>query len=973
MIFIFIVFFLASLALGAIPLTDLSVKLLTGVDLKAVGTGNVSVSAAFTHGGRLAGIVAVCGEIGRGIAPVIIAQILLPDYPPGQLFGLIALVLGRYCFAQGGGITNVTWGLFVYSPWVTLSIAITGVTLWQLAVRLCPQYPDQARRWGGSLGCLTGAGWIWFWHQWPQPLPLSGLEVLAGGILSILIVAINLRQADDLALVRTQSLVSLKQRLQGQIHGNKATRLAELQQAGFPVPVGWVIPATLSSPTPDQTSVTPTLNISRLIRSLTPHFPLIVRSSAIGEDSDSNSAAGQYLTIGPVNKPLELQDAIDRCIQSYWQPPAIAYRQHRNLTHTGIAILIQPYLTGEVSGVLFTRHPLDGGSQMIIEALPGNAETVVTGQVTPLHLEIDISPDHGSLEQQLNPGESSRPSWLTLDLITQLVEQGKALEAFFHGIPQDIEWTWDGKTLWILQSRPITNLRPIWTRTIAAEVIPGAIHPLTWSINRPLTCGVWGNIFTLVLGEKAQSLDFTETATLLGSHAYFNATLLGEIFRMMGLPEQGLEFLIRGQKMGKPPIKNILPSLPGLWRLIQKEFSLVQDFERDETDIFRPALQQLAQVEYQHFAPEPNPDLISPQTLLRQIENILEWLKPITYYNILGPIGLAIRRSIFQVPESWLPTETYPEIRSIQDLQTLATKLTPSHSDPEISQSFADDPTLQQEFNSWLSEYGYLSEVGTDISVLTWREEPEKFQTLLWTLHQKNDLSTQKTLKSSPQTSWERWRFSQCQKQSLIKGKIAEIYSRFLAHLRWHFLELETYGLNAQILDQPGDIFYLHLSEIQAWINQGETTELKPNIHRRREALARDRQRSVPMIVYGNLLPEITTEPQVMANTAILQGIPASAGTVEGVIKICHSTATIISEPDAILVVPYTDAGWIPLLLQAKAIIAEVGGQLSHGAIIAREYGIPAIMNLTHATTLLQEGERVRVNGYRGTVERVPE
>ncbi|MCZ0902523.1 hypothetical protein ON021_21705, partial [Microcoleus sp. HI-ES] len=84
-----------------------------------------------------------------------------------------------------------------------------------------------------------------------------------------------------------------------------------------------------------------------------------------------------------------------------------------------------------------------------------------------------------------------------------------------------------------------------------------------------------------------------ETATLLGSHAYFNATLLGEIFRMMGLPEQGLEFLLRGQKMGKPPLGKILPNLPGLWRLVQRERALNAEFKGDRTSIFLPALQKL--------------------------------------------------------------------------------------------------------------------------------------------------------------------------------------------------------------------------------------------------------------------------------------------------------------------------------------------------------------------------------------------
>ena len=119
-------------------------------------------------------------------------------------------------------------------------------------------------------------------------------------------------------------------------------------------------------------------------------------------------------------------------------------------------------------------------------------------------------------------------------LIQQVAFLARHLETRCSGVPQDIEWTFDGTQLWLLQSRPITNLTPIWTRKIAAEVIPGAIRPLTWSINRPLTCGVWGDIFTIVLGDRAEGLNFEETATLHHAYAYFNATLLGDIFPAHG-------------------------------------------------------------------------------------------------------------------------------------------------------------------------------------------------------------------------------------------------------------------------------------------------------------------------------------------------------------------------------------------------------------------------------------------------------
>ncbi|MHC5827155.1 MAG: PEP/pyruvate-binding domain-containing protein, partial [Nostoc sp.] len=155
-------------------------------------------------------------------------------------------------------------------------------------------------------------------------------------------------------------------------------------------------------------------------------------------------------------------------------------------------------------------------------------------------------------------------------LIKQVAYLAHRLEKRYHGTPQDIEWSYDGQTLWVLQSRPITTLLPMWTRKIAAEVIPGVIHPLTWSINRPLTCGAWGELFTLVLGDRALGLDFAETATLHYSRAYFNASLLGNIFLRMGLPPESLEFLTRGSKLSKPSWESTWENLLGLGKLLKR-------------------------------------------------------------------------------------------------------------------------------------------------------------------------------------------------------------------------------------------------------------------------------------------------------------------------------------------------------------------------------------------------------------------
>ncbi|XZN94828.1 MAG: glycerol-3-phosphate acyltransferase [Microcoleus sp.] len=1062
----------ASFAIGALPLTGWAVRVFAGKDLRVLGTGNIGVSAAFIHGGKVAGIAAVLAEIARGMIPVLAGRFWFPDTPALALALLIPLVAGRYAIARGGGVTNAVWGIFAFSPAVAITAGIFGLLVWRLAEVVWGK-GDRARLFASRCGCLCTPIWFWLWRQ-------NTTEFLAAAGLACLLFTISLRQGDDMALSKSEKLLSLDNSLDAKVCGDKAAKLSLLKRAKFNVPPGWILlqgnpnlaPRGESQPPPtppkggsqppltalggsqppltllgeSQPPPTPPkggkkegrkreeLSISdAVIQHLTSQIPnqMIVRSSAVGEDGDISSAAGQYQTIGPVSTAAQLREAINCCRQSYWTSEAVAYRRQRQLPDTQMAVLIQPYIDGQVAGVMFTRNPLDGGSQVIIEALPGGAESVVGGQITPVHLEIDFSTSE-SLQASFIKLENN--SFIAHSIVAELVKQAQAIEEFFHGIPQDIEWSWDGEQIWILQSRPITNLQPFWTRTIAAEVIPGAIRPLTWSINRPLTCGVWGEIFQVVLGDRAANLNFNETATLLGSHAYFNATLLGEIFRMMGLPEQGLEFLLRGQKMGKPPLGKILPSLPGLWRLVQRERALNGKFKSDRTGIFLPAIQKLQKSEVNPPLPQVNPGLFHSQInhrfvgvvdgaclpssstgemgagtgapplqenetalplppprgerrgdntqdlmgLLERTEQIQEWLKPITYYNILGPIGLAIRKAIFRVPDEWLDNDNAPEIASVRALQHLAQKLRQaaiSQSDETIStaklaQIFAESSALQAEFVQWLDTYGYLSEVGTDIAVATWREQPEAYQKLLLTMAQKSVVTNLDAKQKLGLTFWQKWRLDKCQERARVKNEISQVYARLLAHLRWTFLAIEAGGLAMGVFQEAGDIFYLEFGEIQQWIRSGDRVSFQDTISQRRAQLKVDRLRPIPPVVYGNLLPnsQEKTRTPATSTTKIIQGIPASIGRVEGLVKICRTVTTDLGE-NAIVVVPYTDAGWAPLLLGATAIISEVGGQLSHGAIIAREYKIPAVMNIPEATTRFRDGQKVRVDGYLGTVE----
>lgn len=925
--------------LGGLPLIRWITTRLTGKRLQQLGTGNVSVSAAFYHGGKWVGVLAVLSEALKGIAAVLLARSFFPDRPEWEIFSLIALVYGRYFIGKGAGTTNVVWGYVVHDPLTSFLVFLIGgigftilrerqagkfgvLILFPLITAL--RHPQETPLIVGSVGLAAFLWWIY--NQIPDDLDLRSDTAQRGS------------KAMFQFLREDRSLISLDQALKADKVGQKAATLSELKRSGYPVPDGWVL-----LPGDDPQPLIQAMQPSR-------EQPLIVRSSAIGEDSESASAAGQYESIADVTHRELLLPAIMRCLASYEQESAVQYRRDRAIPDASMIVLVQNQIRGVFSGVAFSRDPISRqGDAVLIEALPGNADQVVSGQVTPESYIVnvrEVGEDWALPEESLL--EVSGRGTVPNRLIQQVAYLARHLEEYFHGVPQDIEWSYDGEKLWLLQARSITTLAPIWTRKIAAEVIPGAIRPLTWSINRPLTCGVWGKIFTIVLGTRAQGLNFEETATLHYSHAYFNATLLGQIFRRMGLPAESLEFLTRGAKFSRPPLQSTMVNSPGLIRLLKREMRLEQDFAKDEPRFLaalEPKSSELSE--------------LSIAELTDQIQQILELLERATYYSILAPLSAALRKAMFRVQDDEVDNRDTPEVAAMRALSNLASSARSllENSEDVFTQleKTAQGQAILHQFDQILDRYGYLSEVGTDIAIPTWREQPEPIR----------DLFRQFCLNPIPESTSPKIKHQGVQRRIALKGKVTEIYSRFLAELRWRFLAIEQKWLASGVLHQPGDIFFLTYAEIR----QGKTSQFSELIQHRRVQFDHDRQLSpIPQLVYGDDPPTPALPTWQASNR--LQGIGASAGQVAGTIRVMRSLNGLSTvDRDTILVVPYTDSGWMPVLARVGGLIAEVGGRLSHGAIVAREYRIPAVMDVQHATEILRDGQKVRIDGQLGIVE----
>lgn len=952
--------------LGGLPLIDWITYALTGRQLRKLGTGNISVSAAFYHGGKIAGICAVLCEAAKGVITVLLARVFFPTGSVWEIIAVIALVLGRYWMGKSAGTTNAVWGIVAHDAiaaglvWLISLISFAIIrdrllgkygALVLLVVIIGLRHPHNLEYAAAALALASLFGWIY------QNIP-DDLDLAASSEPSSNSKMFRFFQGD-------RQIITLERQLDPLQVGSKAAKLALIKRQGYPVAKGWVL-----RPGDDFKSL-----VARLEPS--PASPLIVRSSAIGEDSESASAAGQYISILDVTSKEELQSAIIDCQASYLQSSAIEYRRQNCQGEASMAILIQEQIAGKYSGVAFSRDPVDQLDDTVaIEALPGKATNIVSGKFTPQRYRVAIPEtleDRSDTQQIAITQENIRQGDLIpSNIIREVAVVAREMEDLFEGIPQDLEWTHDGEQLWVLQVRPITTMQPIWTRRIAAEVIPGKIRPLTWSINQPLTCGVWGKVFTIVLGDRAVGLNFEETATLHFASAYFNATLLGKIFRRMGLPAESLEFLTRGAKFTKPPLSSTIKNIPGLWRLLQREWNLIKHFDRDRHKFFDPILATLE---------ERDPNELSPTEIVNRIETILGLLNKVTYYNILAPLSLAIRQKVLRVEETELDTSQIPEVVAVSSLaeiasqarKLLATQQITLDSSASLFAHIAENAEgsgIMEQFNLWLDRYGYLGEVATDIAVPRWRDKPsiprQMFTRFYFDAH-----GAKVARAAQPEQSW---KAKLVQARLNLKGQVAETYNKLLAHLRWSFLALEQQWLESGLISEAGDLFLLELTEIVSVVD-GSNVELRQQLpqlipSRKQQWQKAEKLTPVPKLVYGQPQPYSWKAPVISSDRRIYQGIGASSGRIEGTIEIVSTLERSVRiDRQTIIVVPYTDAGWSPILARAGGLISEVGGRLSHGAIIAREYQIPAVMDVTDAVKIFQNGQRVRIDGQSGTVE----
>ncbi|MFO7669211.1 MAG: PEP/pyruvate-binding domain-containing protein [Bacteroidales bacterium] len=751
--------------------------------------------------------------------------------------------------------------------------------------------------------------------------------------------------------------------------GNKAASLHKMYKLGFPVPETFVIPVKVR----EAFSLDPE-KVKEQIRSEI--LPLAaqgsswaIRSSGKLEDLKTHSFAGQFVTLLNVKGAGEMMDSIEKVWESGDKVLNGLYLTETLLANnpSGMAVIIQEMVQSLWSGVAFSIHPVTGRNEFVIEAVKGSGAKLVQDGVKPFR----ASWCQGIWDYDSEPDEAFR------EVLASLVEGIKKLQKVY-GEALDIEWAYDGEQLFYLQCRPVTvsEFPTIYSNHISREVLPGMIKPLVWSVNIPLVNSAWIRLLEKLLGRLNMAPE--QLSESFYYRAYFNMGTLGTLFRRMGLPKDSLESLMgrknpSGKSSFKPGLKT-MRYLPSIIAFLLSNLSLKRKFEKDfakitvRTNLLKQKMDRLTPAEY--------------QSSFREIYSLASLAAD---YNIIVPLAFQISNRILQknlmkrgiAYENLDFVKDFPGLSDYdpsEDLSNLQHQWASLQADTrEEIRDFktlmaSKDPLLRgviEQFERLLAQFGHFSESGNDFSSTPWQEDPDFLFRLInrQAKGEKDSMERSGTLTSEsrgiPKRSYRRaGRFRLY--REMISSEYTRCYGLFreLFLMTGHFFEEKTW------LEDSKDVFYLTLDQhnrLMEGVGEEEAKTIKKEVDTVKKEMDEYREMVLPSIIYGDTPPPV---PKQIAE--LLEGIPTSPGIFSGELVVVRGYEDFQKKVEGkILVIPYSDVGWTPLLVQAGAIVSEAGGILSHASIIARELSIPAISSVDHACNL-KDGTKAIIDGTNG-------
>jgi pyruvate,water dikinase len=721
-----------------------------------------------------------------------------------------------------------------------------------------------------------------------------------------------------------------------------------------------------------------------------------VRSSATAEDLPSASFAGQQDSYLNVVGPDAILEHISRCWASLFTERAVTYRLRNGFDHRAVhmAVVVQQMVCADAAGVLFTADPVTSNRNVAsVEAVFGLGENLVSGRV---NADLYKVRDGDVVVREI----AERPV-LTDPQVVRLAQLGRRIEAHF-GRPQDIEWCLAGDGFQFVQSRPITTLFPIPAREDAEnhvyvsvghqQMMTDAMKPLGLSLFQltalPPMYEAGGRLFvdvTKLLGapaSRARMLALAKSDPLIGDALQ---TIVDRGDFIPELPDDG-----PSAPAGAPPAP-IETDPAVVTELIERTQASIAAVERSIQGRSGPALLD--------FILEDIPELKrllvdrrSHQVFMSAMEaaewlnehlqtwlgetNAADTLTQSVPHNVTSEMGLAL----LDVADAIRP---HPEVVAFLEQADDDDFL-------DALPGLAGGAQARDALRAFLDRYGMRCVGEIDITRPRWSERPTTLLPLI--LGNVRHFEPGAGARRFEQGRREAEAFADellTRVRALPDGeRKAEETQRAIDRVRTFigYREYPKYGIisryfvykralleeadrlvEAGVLREPEDIFYLTLPELR---DVTRTRQVDAALIARRKDAFRANQALTPPRV-------LTSEGEVVAGSyrredlpaGALVGLAVSAGTVEGRARVILDMADAEVEPGDILVTAYTDPSWSPLFVAVAGLVTEVGGLMTHGAVIAREYGLPAVVGVEHATQLIADGQRIRVHGTDGYVE----
>ncbi len=760
--------------------------------------------------------------------------------------------------------------------------------------------------------------------------------------------------------------------------GNKANNLRSLARNGFHVPRTHICTwkAFESFQLADQQVL---VNLQRELASeLDSQKHYAVRSSANLEDGHDLSFAGQFnsfLNIQGVEEIIKSIEAIWSTIQS---PSVESYLAQNEIDRQDLkmGIIIQEMVSPMVSGVSFSRNPITGLDEVIVEAVRGSGEALVQDGVSPQRWVNKW----GTWTEY--PGNEFHEDLIAIELIEKIVDQTKVIAKTFQR-HVDLEWVYDGQDVYWVQMREITSLDiPIYSNRISKEVFPGIIKPLIWSVNVPLVNRAWLTMFTEIIGPndiKPESL-----AGRYFSRAYFNISTLGQIFALMGSPKDTLELLLGIEVRGpeRPSFKPTIKTFLLLPRIVRFVFDKVR-FGR-KIDRFISPQEKI----FQTFEIQAE-DSLSECQLLAKIDNLSPLVQETAYYNTVIALLARLYNKILQEQLKGLDIE-FDDFDLMGGMPELE-KYDPNFHLAGLSQEYkALSPNIQNHIltlpykelskvsgtgallgslSRFIEQFGHLSDSSSDFSQEPWRENPDLvWQMVINYIPPTAKSATRVKLEAIDLPAFRRWFFNwiyhRARRYQWHREAISSLYTYGYGLFRGLFLSLGHHFVVRNLLTHKEDIFYLDLIEVRMVVEENQSVlNLRDLVKKRKDQISQLRDIIPPETIFGDQEPSLEAP-----DGEGMKGVPTSRGVYTGAVRVMKGLQDLNKiKPGDVLVVPYSDVGWTPLFTKAGAIVAESGGILSHCSIVAREYGIPAVVSVPGACQLADD-TLVKVDGHNGII-----